>query len=252
MSDMRREAIKKYVNESGDIQFKELEKLFPDVSSMTIRRDLMHLEEEGSIVRTWGGVKAVNRSYVNKENIFSLRMTENIQAKMSIAQKALEYAETGRSIFIDSGTTMMCLAKILPNQNYSIVTTAPNIAMEIIKNTNPSVTLVGGLVSRNNLTISGTNSINFIKNINIDIAFMAASGFSKKNGFTIGNLDESELKKTIIKKAGKIILLMDNTKMDRNMPYTFAQLRDLDILICDIKPSESIVKLAEKQKVLIL
>jgi len=252
VSDVRREHIKQFVDENGDIQFKELESLFPDVSAMTIRRDLAFLEEKGAIQRTWGGVKAVNRQDGNTENIFSLRMTENVHAKKIIAEKALGYAETGRSIFIDSGTTMMFLAKMLPNQNFSIVTSAPNIAMEIIQNTNPSVTLVGGQLSRNNLTISGANSVNFIKSINIDIAFMAASGYSLKNGFTIGNLDESELKKAIIRKAGKIILLMDSSKMDRNMPYTFASLKDVDILVCDKTPSDAVMRLADKYEVQVI
>jgi DeoR family transcriptional regulator, fructose operon transcriptional repressor len=249
MSDSRRDGIKKFIYEKGDVQFKELEQLFPEVSSMTIRRDLAFLEEEGDIMRTWGGAKAVNRSTRISEDIFSLRATENIHNKTVIAQKTLEFVETGRSIFIDAGTTSMCLAKILPNQNFSILTTAPNIAMEIIKNSNPSVTLVGGQLNRSNLTTSGANSINFIKNINIDIAFMATSGFSEKNGFTVGNFDECELKKAIIKKAGKIILMMDESKIDRNMPYTFAVMKDIDMLVCNTKPTESVVKFAEKQGV---
>ncbi len=252
MSDVRRESIKRYVDENGDIQFRELEVLFPDVSSMTIRRDLAYLEEKGAIVRTWGGVKAVFRSDPASENLFSLRMTENVHAKKTIAQKALPYVETGRSILIDSGTTTMFLARMLPNQNFSIVTTAPNIAMEIIKNTSPTVTLVGGQLSRNNLTVSGANSINFIKNINIDIAIIAASGYSQKNGFTIGNFDEAELKKAIIKKAGKIIMLMDLSKMDRNMPYTFALLKEVDVLVCDRKPADDVLCLAEKLGVAII
>jgi DeoR family transcriptional regulator, fructose operon transcriptional repressor len=252
LSDSRRESIKQYVIEKGDIQFKELEQLFPDVSTMTIRRDLAFLEEEGAILRTWGGAKSVNRTSTIGENIFSLRVTENIHSKSIIAQKTLEFVETGRSIFIDSGTTTMCLAKILPNQNFSILTAAPNIAMEIIKNTNTSVTMVGGQLSRNNLTTSGASSINFIKNINIDIAFLATSGFSERNGFTIGNFDECELKKAVIRKAGKVILMMDGSKMDRNMPYTFASMKDIDMLICDIKPADSVMKLAEKQGVRII
>lgn len=252
MSDIRRDSIQQYVNENGEIQFKELESRFPDVSAMTIRRDLAYLEEKGALQRTWGGVKAVTNPEAKSENIFSKRMTENVQAKKTIAQKALAYMETGRSILIDSGTTTLFLARMLPNQNFSIVTTAPNIALEIVKNTSPTVTLVGGQVSRNNITVSGANSVNFIKNINIDIAFIAASGYSKKNGFTIGNFDEAELKKAIIKKAGKIIMLIDSSKMDRNMPYTFASLKDVDILVSDIRPADDVIRLAEKHGVLIL
>lgn len=252
MSDFRRETIKQFVNEKGDVQFKELEQLFPDISTMTIRRDLAQLEKEGAIIRTWGGVKAVSRVTQNIEDIFSLRVNENIQAKTIIAQKAVEFVEAGRSIFLDSGTTTMSLAKIIPDRYFSILTTAPNIALEIIKKSNPTVALVGGQLSKNNLSLSGINSINFIKNFNIDIAFMTASGFSERNGFTIGNFDECELKKAVMRKAGKVILLMDVSKVDKNMPYTFASIKDIDILICDIKLNDSIQKLAEKHGVKVL
>lgn len=252
MNEYRHNIIKQYINEKGDIQFKELEVLLPEVSSMTIRRDLTFLEKEGEISRTWGGARAIRRLNQNGEGIFSLRATENIQAKTIIAQKALDFIESGRSVFIDSGTTTLYLSRMIPDQYFSVLTTAPNIALEIIKNSNPSVTLVGGQLSRNNLSLSGANSINFIKDFNIDVAFMAASGFSQKNGFTIGNFDECELKKAVIKKAGKVILLIDGSKIDKNMPYTFATMKDIDILICDIKPNEMIKKMADKHKVKVL
>lgn len=252
MNEYRHNIIKQYINEKGDIRFKELELLLPEISSMTIRRDLAFLENEGEISRTWGGAKAIHRLTQSGEGIFSLRATENIQAKTIIAQKALKFIESGRSAFIDSGTTTLCLSRMIPDQYFSVLTTAPNIALEIIKNLNPVVTLVGGQLSRNNLTLSGANSISFIKDFNIDIAFMAASGFSQKNGFTIGNFDECELKKAVIKKAGQVILLMDGSKIDKNMPYTFANMKDIDILICDIKPNETIKNMAEKHNVRIL
>jgi len=252
LSESRRDIIKQFINEKGEVQFKELEQLSPDISAMTIRRDLAFLENEGTVLRTWGGAKAVKRTSTNIESIFSLRITENIHAKNIIAKKAMEFMETGRSIFIDSGTTTNCLAKIMPDLNFSILTTAPNIALEIIRNANSSITLIGGQLSRSNLTTSGANSINFLKNINIDIAFLAASGFSQKNGFTIGNFDECELKKAVIKKAGKTILLMDRSKIDRNMSYTFATLKHIDILICDVMPDEVFMINAEKHGVEVL
>jgi DeoR family transcriptional regulator, fructose operon transcriptional repressor len=252
LSSIRRDTILKYVNQKGDVQFKELEVLFPGISTMTIRRDLAAMEKEGSILRTWGGIKSINKIIKNSEAVLSYRATENIKAKTIIAEKTLKLIETGRSIFIDSGTTAMCLAKILPDEKFSILTTAPNVALEIIKNTNPDVTLVGGQLSRNNITLSGVSSLNFIKNFNIDIAIMTASGFSPRNGFTIGNFDECELKKAVIKKAGKVALLMDSSKFDKNMPYTFAYMKDIDIFISDVKSNEIILKLTQKHGVKVI
>jgi DeoR/GlpR family transcriptional regulator of sugar metabolism len=250
LSISRKDQIKEYIISKGDVQLKELEEKFPDVSSMTLRRDLTFLESQGSIIRTRGGAKSLNFISGPKEDIYSHRATENIDAKMQIAKKAVALIETGRSIYIDSGTTTMCLARLLSDENLSIITSGPNIALEIIKNNNPSITLIGGQLSRNNLSTSGVNSTDFIRNINIDIAFVAASGFSLKSGFTAGDFNECELKRAVIKKAGKVILLMDSSKIDKNLPFTFASLKDIDLLICEKPLPEGIAKAAEKYGVI--
>jgi len=245
----RREKLREYIQDKGEVTFKELEDIFSDVSSMTVRRDLAYLESKGYIIRTRGGARSAGSVTGLKEDVYSLRAMKNIEGKMKIAKKALNFVETGRSIYIDSGTTTMCLAKLLPDENFSILTSGPNISMEVIKNKNTSVNLVGGQLSRDNLSTSGISSLNFIKNINIDIAFMATSGFSLKSGFTSGDFNECELKKAIIKKARKVIMLMDTTKIDKNMPFTFAWLRDIDILICDANVPEDLIKAAQKNNV---
>jgi len=246
LNAQRREIINAYIQNKGEVKLKELEKLFPEVSTMTLRRDLNYLESKGQIIRVRGGAKSINLFSNLKEDMYNLRAMENVEAKMKIARKALAFVERGRSYFIDSGTTTMCLAKVLPDEDLSILTSGPNIALEIIKNNNPSVTLVGGQLSRNNLSTSGANSLNFIKDINVDIAFMAASGFSLEYGFTCGDYNECELKKAIIRKARKVILLMDVSKIDKNMPFTFAYLKEIDVLICDKPLPENIVQAAER------
>jgi DeoR/GlpR family transcriptional regulator of sugar metabolism len=218
---------------------------------MTLRRDLDYLEAKGQIVRVRGGAKSINSLSGLKEDVYSLRAMENVDAKMKIARKALAFVERGRSYFIDSGTTMMCLAKVLPDENLSILTSGPNIALEIIKHNKPSVTLIGGHLSRNNLSTSGVSSLNFIKDINVDIAFMATSGFSLEYGFTSGDYNECELKKAIIKKARRVILLMDVSKIDKNMPFTFGTLKDIHILICDKPLPENVTQAAEECGVII-
>ena len=55
MNQLRREKIGKYIQEKGAVTVKELSALFPDVSLMTIHRDLEKLEQEGVISRTRAG-----------------------------------------------------------------------------------------------------------------------------------------------------------------------------------------------------
>ncbi len=248
----RREAINGYIQEKGEVRLKELEEMFPEVSSMTLRRDLIYLENQGDIIRIRGGARKISHSSNSIEDVYSQRATVNMEAKIKIAKKAVRYAETGRSVFIDSGTTMMCLAKILPDEEFSIITSGPNIGMEISKNSKSNVTLIGGQLNRHNLCTSGIYALEFLKDINIDIAFIASSSFSMDSGFTCGNFNECQLKKAVIEKARHKILLMDTSKLDKSLPYTFARLEDIDILICEKELPDMVKKAAQNASVTLI
>lgn len=241
----RRDMVNAYIQNKGEASIKELEQEFSDVSTMTIRRDLAHLEEKGYIVRVRGGAKSIDSLTNNREDEYNSRLMENVEGKTEMAKKAVEFVEMGRAIYMDSGTTMMCLANILPEANLSILTSGPNIALEIIKRHGPSVTLLGGQVNRDNISVSGISALNFIKNVNIDIAFMATSAFSLQNGFTGGNFSECEIKRAVMAKANKNIMLMDVAKIGKNMPYTFATFEDIDVLICDDELPDNIKMVAQ-------
>ena len=47
--------LKEFIDKNGKVTLHELECAFPNVSSMTLRRDLIQLEEQGKIIRIRGG-----------------------------------------------------------------------------------------------------------------------------------------------------------------------------------------------------
>lgn len=252
MTPQRREKILAILREKGEVTLHELEESFPDLSSMTLRRDLEFFENIGEAVRIRGGARYVKSASDNLEDIYALREIKNRQAKEHIAAIASRFAEPGRSIFIDSGTTAMCLAKSLPDTNLSILTGGPNVAVEVSQKFKPSVTLLGGLVNRATLSVSGAQSNEFIGSVNIDIAFLVASAFSCEGGFTCGNLSECELKHNIVCKAHRKIVLADSDKIGKSMPFTFARMEDIDILITECAPPDEILEAAKKKGVEIL
>ncbi|MEG1158185.1 MAG: DeoR/GlpR transcriptional regulator, partial [Christensenellaceae bacterium] len=140
----------------------------------------------------------------------------------------------------------------MEDEYLSIMTSGVNIAMELIKKQKPSVTLIGGQVNRNTISVSGVNSCSFVREVNIDIAFMASSGFSIENGFTSGTYTECEIKKEVVNRARKVIVLMDSKKIDKIMPFTYAYMEDIDVLISDGDLEEEIVKEANRRNVLIV
>ena len=238
----RQMKIQSIIGGNGEAKLSELEELFPDVSSMTLRRDLEKLEALGEIVRTRSGAKSIAYLTRLSEAQFSERESENISEKNYIAQNAYQYVKQDSSIFLDTGTTVTGLSRLLGNDKLFIITTAPNIALECAKNTDNTVFLTGGQLSSGNLSLSGVNALSFLEHINIDVAFMASSGFTFSNGFTCGNFDECQIKKRVIEKAAKVYMLMDSSKFGRGMPFTFATLPDIDLLVTDANISKGDLK----------
>ncbi|PKM51656.1 MAG: DeoR/GlpR transcriptional regulator [Firmicutes bacterium HGW-Firmicutes-7] len=235
MSGNRLKIITDLLDETGSVSLNELSKVFPDVSVMTLRRDLIQLENEGTVIRTHGGAVKTNKlpEFIGEESAYQARENEHKEAKKTIAKKALAYVETGRSIFFDSGSTIMSLTNLLPDETFSIITSGVNIAEALLKKQNPSVIVLGGFANKHTFSMSGPLSSTILDTLNIDIAFMSASGFSFDNNFTVSNIYEAELKKKVIAKAKKVVILMDTSKINKVLPYTFAALNEVNILITE-------------------
>ena len=233
MKAARRQLIAELIQSQPFISLKELEEKFPDVTGMTLRRDIEYFEKQGELIKVRGGARSMKFITSTSDDGYAEREKENYNSKVAIATKALMFVEKGRSYFLDSGTTIMRLAENIPDEHMTITTPGPNIALELAKKQHPIINLVGGIVNRESISVTGSMAIDFLSDINIDIAFIAPSGYSQNNGFSCGNYAESELKNFIVKKARTVIMLMDTSKLDKNLPYTFCRLSDIDILITD-------------------
>ena len=55
----RIDAVNAYIQARDEVKLCELEKLLPDVSAMTLRRDLEQLEKKGEIIRIRGGARSI-------------------------------------------------------------------------------------------------------------------------------------------------------------------------------------------------
>ncbi len=229
----RQMLINDYIQSSNEVTLTELKQLVPAVSEMTIRRDLEALESAGRIVRIHGGARSVKAINMLVEDAFSKRSAANVDKKRIIGEKALAYIEDKSSVYIDAGSTTMSLAEMLPDKQLLISTCALNIAGELLKLKNSRINLLGGEVNKNSISTYGPGARTAIENINIDVAFIAATAFSVKNGFSCGNVHDCELKREILHRASLRIMLMDSSKVDSTMPYTFARPQDIDVLITD-------------------
>ena len=252
MSSARRTEIRELLQSKPFVSLHELEEMFPDVSSMTLRRDIEYFEKQGEAIKVRGGARSMKFITTSAEDAFNLRLHENADAKEKIARKAVGLIETGRSIFFDAGTTVHRLAELMPDERTTVTTTGLNIALELMKKDLPIVNIVGGMINRDNITVSGNQAVNFIDGINIDVAFIVPSGVSAKDGLTCGNYIDCELKKLVVQKARKVVLLMDSSKINKSLPYTFCSIDDIDCIISNEELPYDITERANRAGITIM
>jgi len=249
MYSIRQEQMREYIEKKNFVTIKELQALFPDVTLMTIHRDLDALQQRGFVVKFRGGAKSVRLA---GDPEFNVRMRENNEGKTVIAQKALELIQPHTAVFLDASTTNLALAKILPDISLNIFTTGPSIALELCRLHNPVVTLCCGTINRKNLALSGQNTLQMLEGINIDLAFIGVSGFSVDAGFTCGTEGDMLVKHLVIKKARTSVAMCGHEKFSCLMPYTFAKLEDVDYVICDEPAPQTLVSAAKNTGVILL
>lgn len=249
MNNIRQEAIRQYIEENNVVSIKEIRALFPDVSLMTIHRDLDALEQGGAVIKVRGGARSVHHA---GDLGFDVRLQENRPGKMTIAQKAMALIEPNSTIFLDAGTTNLMIARSLPDINLRIFTTGPNIAIELCRLQNADITLCSGKMNRKNIAVSGQNAIDMLEHINIDIAFIGVSGCSAEAGFTCGTEEDMLVKRTVIRRARTSVALCDKMKFSRLMPYTFADFSDWKYLVSDGEVPPAIAAAAGEHGVKIL
>lgn len=226
--------LKEFIDKNGKVTLHELECAFPNVSSMTLRRDLNRLELSNAVLKIPGGAISVDSVIRAKEADFSERINYNAAEKLEIADKAVKMVEKQSCIFIDGGSTTTYFARALPDDNFYILTNALVIAETILRKEKPTVSLLGGDLKKNNFITVGKTCIDFIDSVNIQTAVMTATGFIKDvGGFTCGNQSEAEVKKKVIEKADNVIMLLDSSKVNKKTPYTFAHLSDIGCMVVD-------------------
>lgn len=249
MNRIRQERIKKYIESQSIATIKELRELFPEVSLMTLHRDLSALEEMGIITKYRGGVRSVHQP---DDVEFNIRMKENNTGKMSMMKKAMKLIKPQSSIFLDASTSNLILARNLPDMDLNITTISPNIALELCRLKNPTVSLCGGTMNPRTLSVSGANTLDILGKLNIDLAFIGVSGCSSEAGFTCGTEADMMIKSLVIRKARTSVILCGADKFKRLMPYTFANISDVDYIISDEALPEEFVKKSEENGVKIL
>ena len=220
-----------------------------DVSEATLRTDLTKMEEEGLLLRTHGGAILTNE--LENETTFSNRERKNKNEKTAIAKQAMQLISNAQCIMLDASSTALELARILKTttMRLTVVTSGINTALELHDHPDITVILLGGIVKKGSYSLEGNLGTNILDQINIDLMFTSANGFSLETGLMDFSVYEVELKKAMVKAANRVIALLDHSKINKNSIATFASLDQIDLIITDYDISNENRKKLEKMDI---
>ena len=252
MKRERIEELAEVIDKRGRITLEQLEEVFPDVSQMTLRRDLLKLEEDNRIIRIRGGAISVKEVQKVSASEHTKNTTINPDAKIVIAQKAAGLIDENTSIFLDGGTTAMYLTKEMPDIKCNVFTNGIAVAMELAQKKNINITLVGGQLMRDNLSTASPAAREYFDRTNFEIAVVSATAFTPEQGFSCNSQIESELLKNVFRKARHVYMMLDSSKIGKINPFTFAHLEDIDVLITDDHFPKEYKQLFEEQDIVVM
>ena len=140
----RRAQILEELDSKGQVFVSELSKLF-NVSEVTIRNDLAHLEKQNMLIRARGGAIKIKLYHIGIDTPFSDKQKQFFKEKQRIGKTAIKLIKDGDTIILDSGTTTMEIANNLSTfKDLTIITNALNIASILSENSKINVFMPGG------------------------------------------------------------------------------------------------------------
>jgi len=145
------------------------------VSEDAIRRDLRALADEGLCRRVYGGALPISPASIS----MATRTEVDRDRKMSLARSAAGAIQPGEFLFLDSGSTNLALAGVLPEDyGLTVATNSVAIAAAVLRRQDLKLILIGGQVDP---LIGGSvdgAAVQSVSLLNVDRCFIGACAVS--------------------------------------------------------------------------
>lgn len=226
----RRRQLLQLLEERQQLTVREISQAL-NVSEVTIRQDLIALEKEGSLQRTWGG--AVLPVPGRKEGTFASRLEIQRIEKQAIAAAAVELIEDGDTLLLDASTTAFAIAQRIKDlkKDLYIITNGLYTALELAGNPSLTVISLGGIVRGDTGSLVGTLGEQMLGRLYAGKGFFSARGLTLQQGLTESNIQEAQLKALMIQHTQQVIAVVDSAKLGQTSFSTFCPFERIDHLI---------------------
>jgi DeoR/GlpR family transcriptional regulator of sugar metabolism len=208
------------------------------VSEDAIRRDLRALAAEGKCKRVYGGGLPISPD----GGPFEHRLLNNSREKRALALAALTLISEASTVFLDSGSTNLALAREMPpDRSLTIATNSISIASALLERKNIKVIVLGGEIDRETGAAIGLSAIREAERLSFDLCFLGACAVSISLGIGAFQMADAEFKRILIARSNRTAALVTTDKVETRAPFQVTDLAALDYLVVEWGTSEEIV-----------
>jgi DeoR family fructose operon transcriptional repressor len=233
---LRRAQILERIQRDGGVSVGELARDH-EVSAITVHRDLEQLAREGLVERVHGGARAIRGTGVLPliATAWTQRVEQASVAKAAIADHVAAMVASGSTVFLDASSTALALARRLmedPPNELTLVTNSPAIAYEVIAEP-MHVVVCPGELDQHMRMLAGRWTVEFVNELNFDVAFVSAAGLTLDAGLTTSRRPLADVVNAARAAAGRTVGLIDSTKFGRASLVSIAPAEELDLIVTD-------------------
>jgi DeoR/GlpR family transcriptional regulator of sugar metabolism len=246
---IRQRAIQEAMSRQGRAEVAELAARL-GVSAMTVRRDLAALERAGVLTRTHGG--AVPRSALLHEATFAEKDRRQQAQKAAIAAEAVRrFVRPGVSLYLDTGTTAMQVARTLPaGLDLRVFTNNLRAALELFGRPGVEVSVYGGRLGTRNPDLTGAWAVLAGGGFAVDVAFLGCDTLDPARGEAYAADEASAvLSRAVQARAQRIVLLADSAKWRAAGPVLVLRLATGMSVLTDTDTPEAAARMLARRGV---
>ena len=208
------------------------------VSEDAIRRDLRALAAEGKCKRVYGGGLPMSPEGVP----FEQRLLNDPKEKRTLALAALALVSEASTVFLDSGSTNLALAREMPpDRSLTIATNSISIASALLERKNFKVIVLGGEIDREIGAAVGLSAIRDAERLSFDLCFLGTCAVSVSLGVGAFHIADAEFKRTLIARSDRTAALVTMEKVETRAPFQVAALAVLDHVVLEADTSDEII-----------
>lgn len=246
-TQQRRRLIIEQLNASGELKVDQLAQQF-NTSEVTIRKDLAELEENGLLLRRYGGAVPLP-----SELLIETNEQEVSKRKKLIAIAAAELIKDHHRIILDSGsTTAALIPELSDKQGLVVMTNSLSIAASLRELENePVLLMTGGTWDPHSEAFQGKVAEEVLKSYDFDQLFIGADGIDVERGTTTFN-ELFGLSRVMADVSREVIVMVESNKVGRKMHNLELAWQQITTLVTDHQIADTDRQAIEAQGVRVI